>query len=133
MGTSQRDCSQDSAPGSPVFKRERCPKATEVRRKERGLCPEQKSLLDETFDIDLAAVARDIEDAQPKKPDGEMHQPKRAPLPARLPRQDLHHAPRPQLAALPRFLEGHRDLVNANGVARQETATPFNFSDRILR
>jgi len=55
--------------------------------------PEQKSLLDETFDMDLAAVAREIEDAQPKKPDGKKRQPKRAPLPAHLPRQDFHHEP----------------------------------------
>ncbi|PVY65498.1 transposase [Paracidovorax citrulli] len=55
--------------------------------------PEQKSLLDETFDMDLAAVAREIEDAQPKKPDGEKRQPKRAPLPAHLPRHDFHHEP----------------------------------------
>lgn len=55
--------------------------------------PEQKSLLDETFDMDLAAVAREIEDAQPKQPDGEKRQPKRAPLPAHLPRHDVHHEP----------------------------------------
>lgn len=55
--------------------------------------PEQKSLLDETFDMDLAAVACEIEDAQPKKPDGEKRQPKRAPLPAHLPRHDFHHEP----------------------------------------
>ncbi|WP_419964689.1 IS66 family transposase [Pelomonas cellulosilytica] len=54
---------------------------------------EQKSLLDETFDMDLAAVAREIENAQPKKPDGEKRQPKRAPLPAHLPRHDVHHEP----------------------------------------
>jgi len=55
--------------------------------------PEQKSLLEETFDMDLAAVAQEIESAQPQRPDGEKRQPKRAPLPAHLPRHDVHHQP----------------------------------------
>ena len=54
---------------------------------------DQRSLLDETLDMDLAAVAREIEDAQPKKPDGDKRKPKRAPLPAHLPRHDIHHEP----------------------------------------
>lgn len=54
---------------------------------------DQRNLLEETLDTDLAAVAREIEDAQPKKPDGEKRRPKRAPLPAHLPRHDVHHEP----------------------------------------
>jgi len=54
---------------------------------------EQRSLLDETCDEDLAALAREIDQAQPKKPEGEKQQPKRAPLPAYLPRREVRHEP----------------------------------------
>jgi len=55
---------------------------------------EQKSLLDETLDTDLAAVAAEIEQMQlrPKNGDGKQL-PKRQALPAHLPRRDVHHEP----------------------------------------
>jgi transposase len=55
---------------------------------------EQKSLLDETLDMDLAAVAAEIEAQQPAtKPADEKKQPKRQPLPAHLPRREIRHEP----------------------------------------
>ena len=55
---------------------------------------EQKSLLDETLDSDLAAVAAEIEGTQPAaKASGEKHAPKREKLPANLPRREVHHEP----------------------------------------
>ena len=57
--------------------------------------PQQKSLLEDEIEADLAAVAAEIDDlqlagttaAEPKK------QPKRAPLSANLPRREIHHEP----------------------------------------
>jgi transposase len=55
---------------------------------------EQKSLLDETLDADLAAVAAEIEQIQPRSKTGHEKQlPKRQALPAHLPRRDVHHEP----------------------------------------
>ncbi|MFY7865251.1 IS66 family transposase zinc-finger binding domain-containing protein, partial [Roseateles sp.] len=55
---------------------------------------EQKSLLDETLDTDLAAVAAEIEQMQPRPKNGDGKQsPKRQALPAHLPRRDVHHEP----------------------------------------
>jgi len=55
---------------------------------------EQKSLIEETLDTDLAALAAEIEVLLPKKPAGEDKQtPKRQPLPAHLPRREFHHEP----------------------------------------
>jgi len=54
---------------------------------------EQKSLLEETLDADLAAVAAEIEALQPGKPAGEKQQPKREKLPAHLPRREIRHEP----------------------------------------
>ena len=55
---------------------------------------EQRSLLDETLDADLQAVSDEIEQltsaaAAPR----EKHQPRRQPLPASLPRREIHHEP----------------------------------------
>lgn len=61
--------------------------------KSEAFTAEQRSLLDETCDEDLAALAREIERSQPKNSDGEKQQPKRAPLPAHLPRRDVRHEP----------------------------------------
>ena len=53
---------------------------------------DQKSLLEETIDADLAALAAEIEAQQPKKPVTEdKQQPKRQPLPAHLPRREIRH------------------------------------------
>jgi transposase len=55
---------------------------------------EQKSLLEETLDMDLAAVAAEIEAQQPAtQPAGEKQQPKREKLPAHLPRREIRHEP----------------------------------------
>ena len=55
---------------------------------------EQRSLLEETLDSDLAAVAAEIEALQlASKPAQDKQQPKRAPLPAHLPRREVRHEP----------------------------------------
>ncbi|MCA7890123.1 IS66 family transposase [Burkholderia contaminans] len=55
---------------------------------------EQMSLLNEAIDADLAALEIELEQLQSKTPeDKPRQQPKRAPLPARLPRTDIHHEP----------------------------------------
>ena len=63
--------------------------------KSEAYTPEQKSLLDETLDTDLAAVAAEIEALQPSsgKPTEDKQQPKRQPLPAHLPRREVRHEP----------------------------------------
>ena len=56
--------------------------------------PEQKSLLEETLDADLAAVAAEIEALQPTHaPPEDKRQARRAPLPAHLPRREIRHEP----------------------------------------
>lgn len=63
------------------------------KRSER-LDAEQMSLLDEAIDADLAALEAELEALQPVTPAAEQRQePKRAPLPPRLPRKDIHHEP----------------------------------------
>jgi len=55
---------------------------------------EQKSLLEETIDADLAALALEIEQQPPGKSAPEDKQtPKRQPLPAHLPRREIRHEP----------------------------------------
>ena len=55
---------------------------------------EQKSLLDESLDEDLQAVADEIEQAtQPVAGRQDKQVPKRAPLPANLPRREIRHEP----------------------------------------
>lgn len=60
------------------------------------LAPEQRSLLEETLDADLAELGREIErergDAEGKGKT-EKKTPKRAPLPPHLPRRDVPHEP----------------------------------------
>ena len=60
------------------------------------LTPEQKSLLEETLDTDLAELEREIERAQAgdkAKDKTEKKTPKRTPLPPQLPRHDVLHEP----------------------------------------
>ena len=60
--------------------------------------PEQKSLLEDEIEADLAAGATEIESLQPTPttvPEGKS-QAKRMPLPARLPRREIHHATSPR-------------------------------------
>jgi transposase len=54
---------------------------------------EQQSLLEETIDTDLAALALEIEQRAPSKQPLDKQQPKRAVLPADLPRTEHHHEP----------------------------------------
>src|SRR5262245_28892449 len=55
---------------------------------------EQRSLLEETLDADLQAVAEEIERLKPAPPTpGERQQAKRKPLPANLPRREIRHEP----------------------------------------
>jgi len=62
--------------------------------KSEAYTAEQKSLLEETLDMDLAAVAAEIEALQPRaKPADEKKQPKRAPLPPYLSRREFRHEP----------------------------------------
>ena len=62
--------------------------------KSEAYTAEQKSLIEETLDADLAALAAEIEIHQPTKPAPEDKQsPKREPLPPHLPRRDVHHEP----------------------------------------
>jgi transposase len=61
---------------------------------------EQKSLLEETIDTDLAALAAEIEQAEPPSPGQHGKQkPKRQPLPESLPRREIHHEPENTLCA----------------------------------
>ena len=59
------------------------------------LAPEQRSLLEETLDTDLAELEREIEreQADAKKDKTEKKQAKRTPLPPHLPRRDVAHEP----------------------------------------
>jgi transposase len=54
---------------------------------------EQKSLIEETVDVDLAALALEIEQRSPAKTPEDKQQPKRAALPANLPRREIRHEP----------------------------------------
>jgi len=55
---------------------------------------EQRSLLDETFDADLAALAAEIEAVRSSgRPEGDKQSPKREKLPPHLPRREVHHEP----------------------------------------
>ena len=56
---------------------------------------QQKSLLDEELDCDLAAVATEIEDLTPTQatPAEPKKRAKRLPLPANLPRREIRHEP----------------------------------------
>ena len=55
---------------------------------------EQKSLLEETIDTDLAALAAEIERTEPSPPaQDDKQKPKRQPLPESLPRREIHHEP----------------------------------------
>ena len=63
--------------------------------KSEAFTAEQKSLLEETIDADLAALAQEIEQHAPAsdKGKGDRKQPKRAALPPQLPRTEFHHEP----------------------------------------
>lgn len=55
---------------------------------------EQKSLLEETIDADLAALQAELDKVRPDAPSkSEKQQPKREKLPPHLPRREIHHEP----------------------------------------
>ena len=55
---------------------------------------DQKSLLDETIDADLAALPAELDKVRPdEQSNGEKKAPKRQTLPAHLPRREIHHEP----------------------------------------
>ena len=54
---------------------------------------EQRNLLEEELDSDLAAVEHEIEQLRPTQPVTDKQQPKRTPLPANLPRHEIRHEP----------------------------------------
>ena len=54
---------------------------------------EQRSLLEEELDADLAGVVQEIEQLQPPRQSSDKQQPKRTPLPANLPRREIRHEP----------------------------------------
>jgi transposase len=62
------------------------------RRSER-LDPAQRSLLEETIDADLEAIERELEALQTTRPVPAKAPPRRAALPAHLPRRDIPHEP----------------------------------------
>ena len=53
----------------------------------------QRSLLDETIDADLEAIAVELAALRSPQPQPTVNQPKRSPLPAHLPRIDVRHEP----------------------------------------
>jgi hypothetical protein len=62
--------------------------------KSEAFSAEQKSLIEETLDADLAALGAEIALHQPTKPAPEdQQQPKRERLPAHLPRREIRHEP----------------------------------------
>jgi transposase len=69
-----------------------------------AMSAEQKSLLDETLETDLAELAREIEQLDLGKkastPD-EKKQPRREPLPANLPRREVQHEPESTVCTTP--------------------------------
>ena len=79
---------------------------------------EQKSLIEETIDTDLAALALEIEQRAPSKDPGDKQQPKRAVLPSDLPRTEHRHEPqtRPMLVGTTwmqrRFSKGARSTAS---------------------
>ncbi|MFY9510072.1 MAG: IS66 family transposase, partial [Rubrivivax sp.] len=54
---------------------------------------EQKSLIEETIDADLAALAKEIEGLRSEATPEDKQSPRRQPLPANLPRREIHHEP----------------------------------------
>jgi len=62
--------------------------------KSEAFNPEQKSLLEETIDADLAALQAELDKVVPTPPDkGEKNTAKREKLPANLPRREIRHEP----------------------------------------
>ena len=68
--------------------------------KSEAFSAEQRSLLDEAIDADMQALQRELDAVQPPvKDDNDKQKPKRQPLPANLPRREIHHEPEGTLCA----------------------------------
>jgi len=61
--------------------------------KSEAYSPEQRSLLEEAIDADIAAIEGELEKAKGKPAADDKLQPKRQPLPAQLPRREIRHEP----------------------------------------
>ena len=62
--------------------------------KSEAYSPEQRSLLEEAIDADIAAIDGELDKAKGKPPAGDdKQQPKRQPLPSHLPRREIRHEP----------------------------------------
>jgi transposase len=62
--------------------------------KSEAYSPEQRSLLEEAIDADIAAIEGELDKAKGKPPAGDdKQQPKRQPLPLHLPRREIRHEP----------------------------------------
>lgn len=62
--------------------------------KSEAYSPEQRSLLEEAIDADIAAIEGELDKAKGKPAAGDdKQQPKRQPLPANLPRREIRHEP----------------------------------------
>ena len=62
--------------------------------KSEAYSPEQRSLLEEAFDADIAAIEGELDKAKGKPAAADdKQQPKRQPLPANLPRREVRHEP----------------------------------------
>lgn len=69
-------------------------KRQQFGKRSEQLNTEQMSLLDEAIDTDLAAIEAELEQLRPETPGRKSRQrPRRAALPAHLPRTDIHHDP----------------------------------------
>ncbi|MGF6739588.1 hypothetical protein OKW47_003334 [Paraburkholderia atlantica] len=64
-------------------------------KRSEQLSSDQMNLLDEAIDADLAAIEVELEQLQPQDTTGPLpqQQPKRAALPAQLPRTEIRHEP----------------------------------------
>ena len=98
--------------------------------------PEQRSLLEESLDADLQAVAEELEALTPPTPERQAkQQPKRRPLPAHLPRREIRHDPESTTCAcgcqMKRIGDGHCDLhTNAPPHGNAATAHLIPTPDR---
>jgi transposase len=61
--------------------------------KSEAYSPEQRSLLEEAIDADIAAIEGELDKAKGKPAGDDKQQPKRQPLPAQLPRREIRHEP----------------------------------------
>jgi transposase len=58
-----------------------------------SFAPEQRYLFEETLDTDLAALEAELAELQPAPQPTAKRKPRRLPLPAELPRREIHHEP----------------------------------------